>query len=70
MAIIDNETRDNLCEFLLRCLACIVWHGDELIYVENKIPGPPFSMIPILSKGELLQTFQTLVTKRTIPNMP
>ena len=55
---IDNNPKG----LLLRCLACIVYHSDELLKVTLEIPGHNFTKISILHDPVLLSDLKELVT--------
>ena len=62
MINLDEATRTNFIGVLLRCLASIVHHSDELMKVIQKNPGHPFSQVPILNQPHLLSQLKPLVT--------
>jgi hypothetical protein len=47
---------------LLYCLASVVYHSDFLKQMAAEIPGHPFSLVPLLSRPELLIDLEELVT--------
>ena len=47
---------------LIRSLACLVFHSEELISVMNSSPGHDFTKITILHDGELLNSLRNKVT--------
>lgn len=51
--------------FLLRCLACVVYHARKLLEAMVKYPGAhDFSKIPILHNTPLLEALEKLVTTK------
>jgi hypothetical protein len=58
----DNSLRQNVKAVLLRCLASIVHHSNDLKECILRNPGHPFINIPILRNENLLGTLKNLVT--------
>ena len=56
--MIDNSPKG----LLLRCLACVIYHSDELLKVILEIPGHDFTKISILHDALLLSDLKKLVT--------
>ena len=57
----DNSLRQNVKAVLLRCLASIVHHSNDLKECILRNPGHPFINIPILRNENLLGTLKNLV---------
>jgi hypothetical protein len=47
---------------LLRCMACIVYHSDQLLETMVNVPGHEFAKLPILHNPRLLAALKELVT--------
>ena len=54
---------------LLRCLACIVHHSDELIAEVTEMPEHDFSKLGVLHKHSLLAELKTMVTTDPTPGV-
>ena len=59
----DFGLHSNTKAMLLRCLACMVHHSDELLKVISENNGAhPFASIPILTRPNLLHNLKQLIT--------
>lgn len=64
----DHVTTDyNPSTLILRCLACMVYHSNEILNVIHHNPGHPFASIPLFMPGSNLEDLKPLVTTDPTP---